>query len=474
MANITLAFVAGPAATPQINELLTTDPAWATITGFTLGAPTFEGAPFAVGVQYGYRTCSFTIRLIGAYSTVASKMQTITRQLLQDQNWLMVKWLTTPQPMFLRTYRTAQAAADWTLSLNQVWDLPVELECEPFLYGAPRTIGPVTITNNPASGTNPMWYKFPAIAGDAPAGLKVSIAPSATWDDYSPLMATAALDPSDSAAGPVFWQTGGFTLGTNTAVGATSGFSGSNSTLVSPGSNQPTAAAGGPRLTGPAPSTLTPGTYKVLVRVQRSDTSSTFALALGQLSGLTSYTYPNPDVTLRQGTSATGFATWVDLGEFTLPIGAGGLDLADIGTAVAPSVQLSLSRMSGSGNLSLDVFLLIPVDTATTVDTYLARTAFSDDGIDTTITGVWDGSRVPSQFRAYVVSSGALSTLKPPRIDGRFLKVVPGFTNIFHLVQQTKTDDSVPAVDNKDSITATAAVTFTYTPRYLHVVPDTT
>jgi hypothetical protein len=477
MAVATVAFVSAPSDTPTVTLSLTDTVNAIMVNGFTLGAPTFEAAPHSIGAEYGERTVSFTVQVTGTYSTAATAMQNVSRQLLIERNWLMVDWPASAQPMFLRTYRTGQAALEWENSGANIWELPVTLVCDPFLYGPLQTVGPVTITNNPASGTNPMWYKFGAIMGDAPTGLRVTVTPSASWQDFTPLMATTAFDPSVTVTGPVFWQTNGFTFGGATATGPTGAtYSGSNSVSVTPASFQPTAVLGGQRLSGVAPTTVIPGTYKVLLRVSRSDTVSTFAFNLGTLSGST-YTYPNPDVIMAQGTStAVGFSTWVDLGEITLPFGAGNVDLADIGTITAPSISLRASHVgpAGSGTTSayLDVFLLIPVDTAATVDSAICRTYFVGNGPGSTTSAVWDNARVPSQFRSYV--SGSLTTQSPPRIDGRFMRLIPGYTNVFHLVQQTEISSSTSAVNNTDSVTATASVTFQYYPLYLHMRPDTT
>lgn len=472
-----LAFVTGPATAP-VTVLDLTGPTtnWLTAEDFSLGFPTWEAGPHAVGGIDGEREVAFTLKVIGSYTEAASAMQLVNRQLLAANNWLMVSWTAADKPMFLRTYRTQQDAVAWRYAASGVWDLPVKLTCDPFLYGSPVTVGPVTITNNPISGTNPAWYKFPTILGDAPTPLKIDLTPSAVWDCYSPLMATAALDTSPGApaipTGPYYWTAQGMTLGTNSSlVTGNANYIGSDYISTTPGGTLAASFV----VAGAAPSSIVPGTYKVLARVGRSDLATTFKAHFGQAVGVgTNLSYQYGDVVsmTRFGSVTGSYTAWMDMGQFAFPIGAGGIDAADMGSAVTPQVAFATEVISGTGNTRLDGFLLIPVDTSATLDTAVAVTRFAGNGVDTTISGTWDGTKIPAQFRSY--SSGHLSTIPPPRIDGRFLRVTPGAANVFHMVQQTKIDSPALAGENPDTIGRTAAVTFTYYPRYLQIRPEST
>ena len=112
MANsATLSFVAAPASSPTVRLDLTPSAGPSYLGGvddLDLGVPEFEGDPDSVGVEYGYRTCRFTLKLVGTYGSVASTMQSISRELLRRTNWLMVQWQGgTNKPVFLRTYASS-------------------------------------------------------------------------------------------------------------------------------------------------------------------------------------------------------------------------------------------------------------------------------------------------------------------------------------------------------------------------------
>lgn len=461
-----VAFVRGPAAAPVVTlDLNPDDNNYVGAEDFTLGAPTFEGDPESLGAEYGYRTCSFTVVVRGPYSVAAARMQAVTRQLLAARNWLML----TPsgsKPMFLRTYRTAQPAVEWSDAGDGVWELPVTLSCDPFLYGEPQTIGPVSIANDPAAAAaaNPCFVKLPPILGDAPAPLLARLAPSAgSWAARNLLLSTVALDASQDPAGPVVWQVdalGGRAV--DTALVADASMSGGARVTVTSASDPALAT----RVAGAAPTAPPAGTYRVLVRVQKSDTGSVFTLRLTQELG-------SPPLGLvrgptrtysRGGATAADTATLIDLGLFSFPFGMDHRDVADTAAAGRPLLRFEAGRPSGTGSLHVDYLLLIPVATAASSDVRTMR--MQRVGVAAGQTAVLDGDA-----RRFHVATAAGQVVDRPMVPlmGGFPRVTPGATNVVHLVQQHSEPDQI---GDGDVITDATQATFTYTPRYLHIRPD--
>lgn len=464
MAVAKVAFVNFPAVSPTIvYDLHTPTSRQVRVEGFTLGAPVWEAAPESVAGQYGYRTVSFDVLLSGTYANVATAMQAIARELLAERNWLLVQPDTSRKQFFLRTYRTQQEAVEWRDAGANKWVLPVTLAAEPFLYGDPITLGPVTITNNPAAGTNPMWYKFAAVLGDAPAPLtaRMSLGNTAATR-VSPLLSVAALDSGQNPTGPVVWQASAFSLGTDASVvTGDAAMSAGSRVAVSFASNAGLVG----RVSGVAPSVPPVGTHKVLLRVRKSAAASAFQIRLAQLLAGTTY-YRAPVVTYAAGTN-TPLVTWLDLGEFTFPFGMQDPEVTDASLAAPPTVALDVARVAGTGTLDLDAFLLVPVDTAVTEA--VRTTAFNLLYSGATETASLDAER--RRFTLYDAAGNAMAQI-PPQISGGYPQLVPGATNVLHLVRQTLNADVADTA--ADSITATEGVSFYYIPRYLHMRPDTT
>lgn len=463
-------FVTAPAAAPvtvlDINQ--PDDGMYVLGDDFDLGAPQWQTEPGTVGGDDGYREVSMTVAVDGSYTDAADAYAALGRVLQRRDGWLMVQRGAEYQPMFLRWYRTAPQPLDWQLWHINTYRLRLTLTCDPYLYGAPITLPDVTISNRPDSGTNRMFVQWPAATfkGDAPAPLRVSVAPSGDWHGYQPLMATAALEPGQAQSAPYWYDltvANGWDAGSNVGADVSAaGFVGGSYREFTSGG---TLAA---RLTGDLTPAPPPGTYKALLRVATTGDDTTFDVRLGQYYSGTQIRYGDTKTLVRPLVTTDAYHTWMDLGEFGIPFGAADLDVTDIGTVATTTVEIQAAKVGGA-SLRFDALLLIPVDTAATTDAVVQVSRFRGLGLTTTRSGVWDGFR--RRFAAY--DSGSLANLQQPEVRGGWLRVTPGVANVFHLIQQTQVDTPADTtVDDDDEIVNTAVATFTYYPRYLHLAPD--
>jgi hypothetical protein len=132
-----LAFVSAPAAAPAITlNLNQTGLVKVLADSFSLGAPSFNGAPYSVGADYGERTVSFRLQVTGTYAEAMAVTQLISRQLTQanptqgNRNWLMFRWQPSSDPMFLQTFQSSLDPLDWENSGAGIWELPVSILCD--------------------------------------------------------------------------------------------------------------------------------------------------------------------------------------------------------------------------------------------------------------------------------------------------------------------------------------------------------
>lgn len=436
---------------------------------FSPGAPSPDGDPDAIDPLYGEREVSFTFRIKGTKPQATALLSTLARRLLLGPGWLRFQLTESDEVRYYRILRanpgdvsmeniqtTSTTKAEW-------WMLAVSLPCEPFSYGERTVLSAITINNDPAAGTNPCRAVLPAILGDAPAPLRIAMNPSnaAVLSGFRHMF--SVLSTNTTVPGPIVWQVGGtdgWTAGTDTAASsADSASSGGTRRLVSFATDATMAT----RLSGSAPASLPAGKYKVLVRVARTDTSSTFAMRFGQ-SVAFSYRYGDTAVMDRAPSTANGHATWVDLGEFQHPFGHNA-PRGQEGFAATPDVAFQAQRLTGAGSMSVDAFLLVPVDSNDTIQSKTLFAEFNLFGIDVNGGyGVFDADEEAvwafSQFG--VAANGTVS-----ESVGKFPTAIPGAVNTLHMLQQVNARRPFFNADTPDLITASTVLTISYHPRYL-------
>lgn len=471
-------FVDAPEPTADVRLDLSTPDVQVLADGFSLGAPSFNGDSRTFGVDYGDRSLTMSVSVMGTKTETLAVLQLLAREVVRQQNWLLFQLDPTQPAVWYKTWR----AQPGDLSFDNVYDgttgdvipdrwvITVPLTAEAFAYGERVTLPAVTINNNAAAGTNPCSYVLPTIKGDAPAPLRIAADFSATLNQYDILWSTSPV-PSTYTA-PIVWPIGsgdGLTAGTDTGAAVTdSAFSGGSYRSVS----FSTVSSMATRLQGVAPAVVPAGRYMVFLRFARSDTTSTFAFKFGynDLGGV-DVAGSETVIMDRAASTTAGYATWVPLGTFSFPRYAN--DLVISAFDFAPSWALQAQRLSGTGAAQLDAIMLIPADLRGMGDA--ARTlisqfhGFGPQSVD--VASYWDGDlEAYTRVNAFAVLD---SSIQPLAMQGGFPQVYPGQRNMLHLLQQTKADSGYFGVtDNPDAIATSAVVTLSYHPRYLYLRGD--
>lgn len=420
--------------------------------GFSLGAPEMIGNPGEYGTSWGDRELTLTAFIEGSRSAALAAQTTLARELWRAENWLAFQLDANSPRFWFKTYRSAPGALSFEHVYNDrdtdLWGIPVTLTAEGGAYGPRETIGPVTIANNPSSGTNRMSYVLPTIKGDVPAPLRVEATMQAYYQRI--MLATTALDSTSSIAGPSVYDIGSsdaWTASTDTSAGV------ADSTYAG-GSYRSVSFATQAGMSGRLFRTITipsPGSWRALVRVGSSDGSSTYSLQLtngGEVA--------TPPTTLGQ---SGPLATWVDLGVIPLPGNVRDREASPMNL----TLTISAARTSGTGSLRLDSLMLVPIDTRATVETRSLFTYLTGSGSASIQKHRWDADEEYYQF--YL--DGLTATYDAVDNEGHFLTVSPGAKNIFYYVQQVSPEVIYDA--NSDSISDTASVTLSYHPRYLWI-----
>lgn len=437
--------------------------------GFDLGNPDLEGDPDIAGVDFGLRTVTFVHRVLGTKAAAMAKHSLVARELLRPDNWLLVQLAADRDPVWFHTYHTGA-----TLSFENArddagedaWDIGVSLPAEPFAYGEQVTMTPLTVNNNVAAGSNNCQVLLSLVQGDAPAPLKISVNPSnAAGTDGNRFM-FSLMSPADF--GLVVWQVGGtdgWTAGTDTSAStADATMSGGSRRRVS----FATVATMATRLSGPAPAALPAAKYKVMVRVARSDTSSTFAMRFGQ-NIIGTYFYGDTVTMERDVSGSSNYATWVDLGDFNHPRDFFAGD-GNAGFDYIPDISLQAQRLTGTGSLDIDAFALVSLKFHDIVTEAEAQTLFCEFpviGIGTTTSfGVFDGD---SELVWAYNSVGCAESGLRAELQGQFLKVHPGKSHLLRFFQQVNGRKPFFGSDSSDVITNTTVFTISYYPRWLWV-----
>jgi hypothetical protein len=452
-----LRFVAAPEPAAAVRLDLQAAPGYVAVDGFTIGAPTLEGEPDGVGVEYGFRTLGLTQVVKGTKAQALAMMSTLAKELLRRENWLLFQLSASSLPVWFKTYRTAPGEVSLEMvydddTRQDVWQISVTLDADPFAYGARETLPAVTVNNDPAAASNPMLTVLPAIKGDAPAPLRVVMSPSADMWGHRIMLSTVRR----SQVSPHRWDVGTddlFTAGTDTSAPvADAAFSGGSYRAVTFSTNTGLVARLSSGETLPPP----PGRYKVMLRIARTDGTGAFAMRLTRwdvtggdevVGPLATFT-PHADVA----------RSWVDLGEQEFPIGGAveGYEPRNAG------IRLDAQRLSGAGELWFDVFMLVPVDGDTTITSFVyGPKPFVTGSVQ--VDAHWDADteRVTLHDPASMTQINTLSSTQ-----GAFLTVDPSTPNSLYVLLQTRTAGSSIQKVN-DGIGQSSTLELSYHPRWL-------
>lgn len=463
-------FVAAPEDGAEVlfdfNDNFGLAPAQIIAGSFSLGTPTVEGDPDGLGVKYGPREVSFSLLVFGSrYAAMETQAVLARTFMLRRRGWLRVKLDEFMSPVWLRTYTPTPAELDFSLiqpdSTEDAWQIEVTVAAEPFIRGERVTLWTGQIQDNPASTGNPTQALMPEVVGDAPAPLRIEATFGAPRDQHDILWATSAV-PSDYE--PIVWQIGtgdGWTVSSDTTAPVTnSAYSGGSYRSVTFAST----ALPVVRLSGYPPS-IQPGRYKVFLRAARNSSSGVFSMRFGHTRDGGTLYGTAPAVRLDYG---VGQATMLDLGEFEFPLPRTDADVPTV--ADEPFVALAVERLSGTANLILDAFVLVPVDlsSVTSLEPWeksdMLVSSFSTHGPRTAPgeTQVWDGDAEVTFCRLNGVTDGYVSAVN----RGRFPTARPGVSNLLTLFHQTRPVTTVTP-SSPAELSADSAIFVTYQPRHL-------
>jgi len=390
--------------------------------------------------------------------TVAGRFQSLMRELQRPTNIIRYVGPGVTQPVFFRTFRASPSDVRWD-SLHQV---TIPIRAKSAAIGKRVDLAPVTVTNDPAAGSNGMFWDITGVQGDmeTPALLRITAAAPLTGGQLSSLLSTRRRGTPSQM--PMVLQCEAMTLGTDASLPGNDPLmsgSGNNYVRVTPGSttmqNRVT-LANWPA--SPVPDAR--GTYRVFLRCRLGTGTDVWSIR---------FTYGSPGVNGNIVNDAVSITNsnlrWIDLGDFTSPIfgdpGEDGLSGSAI-TPVGLGVGVQAQRVSGTGTLDVDALMFVPAD-------------------DRLATINWNSGLVAVQTPAYVMLDAVHDTIYPADGGGlvhsnnqglgragAFPMLSPGATNrLVLLINATPRG----VTNMPDSISHTATIAVSYWPAYLYVRP---
>ena len=481
-------FVNSIAASPTIDlDLHNGDPFTVDADDSSLGAPVYGGDPLSVGVKWGYRTLTMTPKVWGSNTVALAGYQALAKQITQD-NLLMFQWDATTPPVFYKTYKTQPGE----LNLENVftaggshYKLSVTLVADHAGYGLPET-GSFTISNDPASGTNKCFYRWPVpVLGDLETPLYLEAATSDVRGQNRLLTSQALLGASQT--GPVLVQANALTHGTAIGGGVApigtlvdntgdTAMSGGNYTRYT-ASNSDDGATPGLPISLLYGLNLLPGTlvgdYRVFMRVRSATTGVLWSFAIAQLAAASpNYALFTGDVvSYLRGTTGPH---WLDMQTvFRFPFGGppvdpvGAFDTAYTNPGLSFAVMM-FSDAVAANTFDFDCLLFIPVGLDQAVATRYATTAYDASLPASSYKAVWNG---PNDTRYLLDGSNNYSPGIAPKAEAGLPTLVPGMDNSIHYLQHVGTGYNDPRTSStsgvNDSLSASTVLTWKYWPRYL-------
>lgn len=393
---------------------------------------------------------------VNAASTdaAATQIQALARELDRPNNIFQYQLPDMTNPVFFRTQRIGLDEID-ILTDGSRLRVTAEVLAESCAYGLPQTLGSATVNNNPAAGSNGMFFDITGVLGDVETPLVMRIDHADVVETWGKQSVFAVRRRGTPSATPFFLQAESMTQGTNTTVQA-------NDAAMSGSSNNFsrctfTSAAMATRLSTSAhPSSASVdarGRYRVFLRYRKSVSGDEIDVRLQW--GDSNQPITNATQSLPAGVSRR----YTDLGEVQIPVGVDAeTDLTGAPrSALGIHLAIQAERVSGSGNLDFDVIMLIPADDRLAL-VYWAAVGGPSYAV---VNGVADAVYATN-------ASDATSAEAPVVALGGLPAVSPGVTNrIFVMVD-------VNPLAAQDTIGDSFTIVPSYVPRYLHVRPPST
>lgn len=410
---------------------------------------------------YGNRTIKLPIVLFATSAdTGMTVLQNLARELVRTTNILKVQLAGASSPVFFRTY----AAPDYTLAMLRLLpatktSVTLEIPAEPFAFGLKETIAPVTVTEDPASGTNPMRWDITGVKGDVETPLVLTLPTGNLYDSGDPISVLAARRRGTVANVPFFVQAESMTLGTDTTLpgnDANMSGSGSNYARCSFGTNSSMVR----RVYLDAfPTTInvdSRGRYRVFALLRRSSATGAIGVQLGYTASGSPILVQNDEVP----TDLTTARCHADLGLISFPTGQDPVTDGYSGAELSVKgryIELRATRTSGSSNLDIDYLLFVPADDSLALIDW-------GDALQTTDEFVVDGTR--EMIYTQTTSDEVYGSL-PSVVAGGFPMITPNVTNRIYWIRRAGRGATVTKSE-------TTSIAVSYWPRYLFVRPAST
>jgi hypothetical protein len=399
---------------------------------------------------YDLRELKFTAFLNGPTLTdKIAQLDALKRELAKPSNLLMFMPPGGSNPVFFHTVRSDDYLPDYQGAARAEWYIQCTILAQPFAIGIRRDLSQVTVTNDPAAGTNRTLWDMTGIVGDSPTPAFVRL--QGLGAGGTAILGQRSVN--NPTAVTLFGQSESATLGTDTTTWSNAIMSGGAGTATSF-----TTATMATRLTFTLPTASSPealrGRYRVFLRVHTGGTTADFVVRFLQNPAAGQDGINGPQVSYHANT----IWQYLDLGVIDFPafatpaaVGYSGLTPA----LASASLAIQASRANGADNLDTDYIYLMPADERVCVVRQTAAVGYVViDGPNDSTYGMAAGSLPFSGTLASRVVDNAGGLVS--RMGGAPV-LMPGVTNRWYLL-----------VDKAD-VTTTKTVDVSYWPRWREV-----
>lgn len=384
----------------------------------------------------------------------ATEIQKLARELNRPNN--ILRWApdSMTNPVFFRTLRSDISHVVETLPTLR--NAVVEVLAEPFAYGLKQTLSPVTVNNDPANGSNGLFWDVSGVLGDVETPAVFKFVAGDVFDSTKRQSLLAVRRRGTPSSMPFLVQAESCTTnGADTTVQTTDAtMSGATNNYTR--TTFATTATLSKRLTFPTPSDSVDlrGTYRVYARYRHSVSGDSISVQLKWNNGLNA----NDAVTLPSGT----LTRFVDLGLMSFPaqpdpIYDGYSNVEQVVSGV--NAEFWAGRNSGSGNLDIDYFLYAPADDQVCLVKWASTNTANYSAI---LDGV-------NEMAYLLDDTNSVVNLGSNELVGGFPLLSPAQTNRIVFVR-----DIGSTAGATDAVTGTSSITLSYWPRYLYVRPAAT
>lgn len=411
---------------------------------------------FVSSSSYDMRVLQFELELITSTQDAnAEQLQALVR-VLDSDGYLKYQPTGATKPVFFRYFRSDISQLEDIIAQAAFRAPTIEVLAEPFALGLRETLGPYTVTNDPAAGSNGCYFDVTGVIGDVDAPIVLTAS-------RNPDFAVLAVRQHGTPANMFWWVQaesctllgGGDTTNPGGGPDAAMSGSGTNNYVRTTFSSDATMSD---RVSLPLDTSLTAdqrdeirGTYRLFAIVRRSNSTADMGIRVAYSTDTTTPSTPIPKNTGRQ---IMDFGLWSLLEESPSRAGYGP---ENSGYDGIPPFQAE--RTSGTGNLDWDAFFLIPADERMLM--------WTNDGVGSdTSTIVIDGvaESIWRYFTGDPLAGTALRVNGAYYAAGAFPSLVPGQTNRLFFLEA----DSAYAMAKSE----TTDFTLDYWPRYLYVRPS--